>query len=56
MGLGRALLMRAESDARMDGITFFKLSSGMTRTGAHTFYEKLGYQKNGFRFTKGQKN
>ena len=56
MGLGRALLMRAESDARMDGITFFKLSSGMTRTGAHAFYEKLGYQKNGFRFTKGQKN
>ena len=55
-GMGRALLMRAESDARMDGITFFKLSSGMTRTGAHAFYEKLGYQKNGFRFTKGQKN
>ena len=56
MGLGRALIMRAESDARMDGITFFKLSSGMTRTGADAFYEKLGYQKNGFRFTKGQKN
>ena len=28
----------------------------ISEKGKEPFYEKLGYQKNGFRFTKGQKN
>jgi GNAT superfamily N-acetyltransferase len=42
-GIGRALMTRAEGWATQKGCSFVRLSSTVTRTEAHRFYENLGY-------------
>jgi GNAT superfamily N-acetyltransferase len=51
-GIGTALLQAAEERCRAFGITDIRLHSGSHRGPAHAFYEKLGYQKSGYRFKK----
>lgn len=43
MGIGRKLLEAGESWAREQGATGIRLVSGEKRTGAHKFYQALGY-------------
>ncbi len=43
LGIGRALMDRAEAWARERGCSVVRLSSSATRTAAHRFYEGLGY-------------
>lgn len=43
MGIGRALLTAGEAWARENGATAVRLVSGEERTGAHQFYQSLGY-------------
>jgi GNAT superfamily N-acetyltransferase len=45
LGIGRALMDRAENWARERGCAMVRLSSTVTRTAAHRFYENLGYTK-----------
>ena len=54
MGIGRALLARAETWAAEQGCSFVRLSSTSTRTAAHRFYEDVGYTniKTQFSFIK----
>lgn len=42
-GVGRALMDRAERWARERGCSMVRLSSTVTRTAAHRFYEHIGY-------------
>lgn len=42
-GVGRALMARAEEWARQQGVGVMRLTSSSTRTGAHRFYERIGY-------------
>jgi len=51
-GIGRALIATAEKDFAQRGIRRIALNTRLTREGAHEFYESLGYERNGFRFTK----
>ena len=44
-GVGRALMDRAENWARDRGCSMVRLSSTVTRTAAHRFYETIGYTK-----------
>lgn len=43
-GAGRALLARAEEWARDRGYDELRLWSNVVRSGAHAFYERLGYE------------
>ena len=51
-GIGRALIATAEKDFEQRGIRRVSLDTRLTREDAHKFYESLGYERNGFRFTK----
>ena len=51
-GIGRALIRVAESDLASRNVTRLALNTRLTRNEAHLFYERLGYEKNGFRFFK----
>jgi ribosomal protein S18 acetylase RimI-like enzyme len=51
-GIGRALIAIAEKDFAQRGIRRIALNTQLTREDAHKFYESLGYERNGFRFTK----
>ncbi len=51
-GIGRALIAIAEKDFAQRGIRRIALNTRLTREDAHKFYESLGYERNGFRFTK----
>ena len=51
-GIGRALIATAENDFAQRGIKRIALNTRLTREDAHGFYESLGYERNGFRFTK----
>jgi GNAT superfamily N-acetyltransferase len=42
-GIGRLLMARAEEWAREQGCPMVRLWSSSSRTGAHKFYERLGY-------------
>ena len=54
MGIGQALLSRAEDWARENGIGQMRLNSGSSRTQAHDFYRSQGYvgDKSQLRFLK----
>ena len=54
-GVGRALVEHVENAARQAGIKYIALTSGFARTGAHAFYEQLGYCKSSYKFVKGVK-
>jgi GNAT superfamily N-acetyltransferase len=43
LGIGRALMGRAEDWAKERGCSMVRLSSSATRAAAHRFYESLGY-------------
>jgi GNAT superfamily N-acetyltransferase len=49
-GLGRYMMNHAVDSARALGCSKMVLSSGKARTKAHTFYEGLGFEKDGYRF------
>jgi ribosomal protein S18 acetylase RimI-like enzyme len=51
-GIGRALIATAEKDFSQRGIKRVALNTQLAREDAHKFYESLGYERNGFRFTK----
>ena len=45
-GIGSQLMHTLEKQARALGMKEIRLNSGESRTGAHQFYEKLGYTSN----------
>lgn len=51
-GIGKMLMERVEELAGERNISLIGLASGFQRTGAHKFYESLGYQKLSFWFRK----
>lgn len=51
-GIGKMLMERVEELARERNIPLIGVTSGFQRTGAHGFYEHLGYQKISFYFRK----
>ena len=51
-GIGRALIATAENNFAQRGIWRIALNTQLTREDAHTFYESLGYERNGWRFVK----
>jgi len=51
-GIGRALIAMVERDFAQRGIRRVSLDTRLTREDAHTFYESLGYERNGWRFVK----
>lgn len=51
-GIGRALIATAEKDFAQRGIRRVALNTRLAREDAQKFYESLGYERNGFRFTK----
>ena len=51
-GIGRALISTAEKDFVQRGIRRVALNTRLAREDARKFYESLGYERNGFRFTK----
>ena len=50
--IGSALLRHAEAYAAKLGISAFALNSGLQRMAAHAFYEKNGFVKRSFGFSK----
>ncbi len=44
-GIGRALMQHAEAWAAHRGLKSVSLRSNIVRDGAHTFYERLGYER-----------
>lgn len=51
-GIGTALLKYAENFAFQIGVSSFALNSGFKRVEAHAFYEKNGFIKRSFGFSK----
>jgi ribosomal protein S18 acetylase RimI-like enzyme len=51
-GVGRALIQAAEDDLAARNMMRLSVDTRLTRKEAHLFYERLGYEKNGFRFVK----
>lgn len=51
-GVGRALVERAEAIAREYGSERLMVNTHLRRAGAHTFYERLGFDFNGRRYVK----
>lgn len=49
-GVGRALMTSALQRASTAGCYKLALSSNALRTGAHAFYERLGFRQHGFSF------
>jgi ribosomal protein S18 acetylase RimI-like enzyme len=52
LGVGTALIQEAEKYYRTQGVSDMRLHSGIQRNEAHEFYEKLGFDKSGYRFKK----
>lgn len=51
-GIGSALLKHTEAYAASCGISSFAVNSGLQRLSAHAFYEKNGFVKKSFGFSK----
>ena len=49
-GVGRAMMERAMRICRQRGCYKMTLSSNLSRTAAHAFYEALGFEKHGYSF------
>ena len=59
-GIGKTLLQGLEQEAEKRGYKFIRLNSADHRTGAHAFYERVGYtcdkiQKRFIKLIKGEK-
>ncbi|UCE35880.1 MAG: GNAT family N-acetyltransferase [Thermoplasmata archaeon] len=51
-GIGKELVEYVEEELKRQGILNIELSSDLQRTGAHEFWEKMGYTKSGYHFRK----
>jgi len=51
-GVGRCLVAAAEDWARQRGATRLAVTTAVHRTGAHAFYERLGYALTGRRYAR----
>lgn len=51
-GVGRALVVAAETFLFARGCTLIEVTSNKKRTDAHAFYERLGYSMTSLRFAK----
>ncbi len=51
-GIGTALIMEAEKFYLTEGVIDVRLHSGLHRDEAHEFYEKMGFDRSGYRFKK----
>ena len=51
-GIGRALVAAAEETLARAGCGLLEITSHLRRVDAHAFYERLGYERTGFRFAK----
>ncbi|MDV4150180.1 GNAT family N-acetyltransferase [Clostridium sp. AL.422] len=51
-GIGRRLIQEAEEYGKTKQVTTILLNSGLSRKGAHQFYEKQGFYKKGYSFCK----
>ena len=51
-GVARRLIAAAENDFAKRNITRVAVDTRFERSDAHTFYESLGYSRNGYRFVK----
>jgi len=51
-GIGAAMMAHAEEEARARGARLLELSSNKTRTDAHRFYERIGYERSHEGFKK----
>jgi len=49
-GIGRQMIAFATDTARSKGCNKFLFSSGIKRSGAHQFYENLGFKKHGYSY------
>ena len=49
-GIGRRMMAFAMEEAARNGCYKLVLSSNLERTGAHAFYESLGFRRHGFSF------
>lgn len=49
-GIGQALMKFAENLARSEKCQYVRLASGISKTKAHEFYERLGYHQTSFAF------
>ena len=52
IGVGKALVAAAEADLADRNIIRLAVNTRLTRKEAHAFYERVGYEKNGFRYVK----
>jgi GNAT superfamily N-acetyltransferase len=51
-GIGRALMEAAERWTAEQGCVLIEVTSNQRRVDAHRFYEKLGYERTSFRFSR----
>jgi ribosomal protein S18 acetylase RimI-like enzyme len=51
-GIGEALVMALEGEARERGCALIFLTTAERRKDAHTFYRRLGFEETGRRFAK----
>lgn len=49
-GIGRAMMRHAQAQCRLAGCYKLALSSGLKRSGAHDFYDALGFERHGYSF------
>jgi len=52
IGVGKQLCAGIERWAQDRGATKISVTSGQQRSGAHVFYERIGYERTGVRLTK----
>jgi GNAT superfamily N-acetyltransferase len=51
-GVGRALVHAVEEDARLRGCAVLFLTTRETRDEAHAFYERVGFEQTGHRYSR----
>jgi GNAT superfamily N-acetyltransferase len=51
-GVGRALVAEAEARFVRAGCGLLEVTSNLRRADAHAFYERLGYERSSYRFSK----
>lgn len=51
-GVGRALVQAVEDDARLRGCALLFLTTRETRDDAHAFYERVGFEQTGRRYSR----
>lgn len=52
VGVGKQLCAAIERWAQDQGAAKISVTSGLQRSGAHVFYERIGYERTGVRLTK----